>query len=78
MADQKVFQQVAELAAAAYKVDAASITPETTFAELGKESMKMIALTSAVENELDVEVPIREVMGMKTFGEFVDRVEEDL
>ena len=40
--------------------------------------MKMIALTSMIENELDAEVPIREVMTMKTIGELVERVEEEM
>ena len=53
------------------------MTADTTFDELGKESMKMIALTSLIEDELDVEVTIHEVMKMKTFGELVDRVAEE-
>ena len=74
--NQEVFEQVAEFAKSAYK-DEGEITPETTFDELGKESMKMIALTSLIEDELDVEVTIHEVMKMKTFGELVDRVAEE-
>ena len=48
------------------------MTPETTFETLGKGSMKMIALTSMIENELDAEVPVREVMVMKTIGELIE------
>lgn len=40
--------------------------------------MKMIALTSTIENELDAEVTIHEVMTMKTFGELVERVAEEI
>ena len=50
----------------------------TTFDELGKGSMKMIALTSMIENELDAEVPVREVMVMKNIAELVARVEEEM
>ena len=74
--NQEVFEQVAEFAKNAYKYEG-QITPETTFDELGKGSMKMIALTSLIEDELDVEVTIHEVMKMKTFGELVDRVAEE-
>lgn len=73
----EVFGQVAEFAKSAYKYEG-DITPETTFDELGKGSMKMIALTSMIENELDAEVPVREVMVMKTVGELVERVEEEM
>ncbi len=74
---QEIFDQVAEFAKSAYKYEG-EITADTTFDELGKGSMKMIALTSMIENELDAEVPVREVMVMKTFGELVERVEEEM
>ncbi len=73
----EVFEQVAEFAKSAYKYEG-EITADTTFDELGKGSMKMIALTSMIENELDAEVPVREVMVMKTIGELVERVEEEM
>lgn len=76
MDKNELFSTLAGLAKEAYKTDV-DITPDTTFDELGKESMKMIALTSLIEDELDVEVTIHEVMKMKTFGELVDRVAEE-
>ena len=75
--NQELLEQLAEFAKAAYQYSG-DITADTTFDELGKESMKMIALTSTIENELDAEVTIHEVMKMKTFGELVERVEEEL
>lgn len=75
--NQEVFEKVAEFAKSAYKYEG-DVTPETTFDELGKGSMKMIALTSMIENELDAEVPVREVMVMKTLGELAQRVEEEM
>ncbi|MBR3158337.1 MAG: acyl carrier protein [Atopobiaceae bacterium] len=77
MANQELLEQLAEFAKVAYQYDG-EITADTTFDELGKGSMKMIALTSTIENELDAEVTIHEVMTMKTFGELVDRVEEEM
>ncbi|MCC6099721.1 MAG: acyl carrier protein [Olsenella sp.] len=76
MADEKLFDTIAGLAKEAYQTDV-QITPDTTFDELGKQSMKMIALTSMIENELDAEVTVSEIMNMKTFGELVDRVAEE-
>ena len=75
--NQEVFEKVAEFAKSAYKFEG-EITPETTFDELGKGSMKMIALTSMIENELDAEVPVREVMVMKTIGELIERTAEEM
>ena len=77
MANQELLEQLAGFAKVAYQYDG-EITADTTFDELGKGSMKMIALTSTIENELDAEVTIHEVMKMKTFGELVDRGEEEM
>lgn len=75
--DEKLLKQIAGYAQSAYNYSG-EITEDTTFVELGKGSMKMIALTSMIENELDAEVPIMEVMKMKTIGELVQRVSEEL
>ncbi|MBR2683543.1 MAG: acyl carrier protein [Atopobiaceae bacterium] len=75
--NQELLEQLAGYAKIAYGYEG-EITADTTFDELGKGSMKMIALTSTIENELDAEVTIHEVMKMKNFGELVERVEEEL
>ena len=75
--NQELLEQLAEFAKVAHGYDG-EITADTTFDELGKGSMKMIALTSTIENVLDAEVTIHEVMKMKTFGELVERVEEEM
>ncbi|WP_373578756.1 acyl carrier protein [Parafannyhessea umbonata] len=76
MNNKELFDKLAGFAKTAYQYKG-DVTADTTFDELGKESMKMIALTSLIEDELDVEVTIHEVMKMKTFGELVDRVAEE-
>ena len=75
--NQELLEQLANYAKIAYGYEG-DITADTTFDELGKESMKMIALASTIENELDAEVTIHEIMKMKTFGELVERVAEEL
>ena len=76
MDNEELFEQVAGFAKQAYGYEG-EITPDTTFDELGKQSMKMIALTSMIENELDAEVTVSEIMNMHTFGELVARVAEE-
>ena len=75
--NEELLEQLAGFAKTAYGYEG-EITAATTFDELGKGSMKMIALTSTIENELDTEVTIHEVMTMKTFGELVERVAEEI
>ncbi len=72
-------ETVFDFVAKAYKLDSAEgLTNETTFESCGKESMKMIGLLAMIENELDIEVPLRDGMNMKTLGELVERVEAEL
>ena len=73
MDNKELFDKLAGFAKTAYQYKG-DITADTPFDELGKESMKMIALAATIENELDAEVTIHEIMTMKTFGELVDRV----
>ena len=75
--NKELLEKLAGYAKVAYGYDG-EITADTTFDELGKGSMKMIALAATIENELDAEVTIHEIMTMKTFGELVDRVEEEM
>lgn len=77
MSNEELLSQIAGFAKTAYGYEG-DITLDTTFDELGKGSMKMIALTSTIENELDVEVTIHEIMSMKTVGELVERVAEEM
>lgn len=75
--NEELIQQICDFAKSAYNYDG-DVTPETTLETLGKGSMKMIALTSMIENELDAEVPVREVMVMKTVGELIERTAEEM
>lgn len=77
MANEELSKQICDFAKSAYGFEG-EVTPETTFETLGKGSMKMIALTSMIENELDAEVPVREVMVMTSLSELIERTAEEL
>ena len=73
----ELFDQIAEYARMAYGYEG-EITPDTLLSDMGTKSMEMVALASTIENELDAEVTIHEIMTMKTFGELVERVAEEV
>ena len=75
--NKELFDQIAGFARVAYGYEG-EITADTLLSDMGTKSMEMIALTSTIENELDAEVTIHEIMTMKTFGELVDRVAEEV
>lgn len=56
---------------------ASGLSRETELSSLYKNSMRLIKLTARIENELDVEVPLFDVMNMRTLGDLIDRVAAD-
>ncbi|MEQ2456142.1 acyl carrier protein [Flavonifractor hominis] len=50
-----IFEKIAALLAEQFSVDADSITMETTFEDLGADSLDIVELTMAVEEEFGLE-----------------------
>lgn len=50
----------------------ASVTPATTFEELGADSLDIIELVMALEEELDIEFPDAEVKAVQTVQQLID------
>ncbi len=72
-------QQVIELVATSYGVDAADLTVDSKFGEdLTGSSVQMVGLVSEIENELDVMIQLQVAAACATIGELVDKVEEEM
>ena len=71
--------KVIELIAITVGKDAADITVDSSFkTDLAAPSVKMVALISEIENELDASVMLADASGCTTVGELVDLVEEEM
>ena len=71
----EVTRTVIDCCAEAYNVEAEELTPATNIREdLSNQSMKMIAFISAIEDELDVTIEIREAANYFTIADFAARV----
>ena len=71
---ESIERQVIELIARKKKVDPATVTPATTFEELGLDSLDAADLMFTVEDTFKVLVPDQAAMSMKTVGEVVQGV----
>ena len=67
-----VFEAIAELVAERVEKDVSEITPESSFKELGIDSLDMVELICDLEEKCDVD--FGEPEGLKTVGELVDYV----
>lgn len=71
-----IFENVVRILAEQLDADAEKITPETRIAEdLNADSLDVVELLMAVEEEFDVQIPDEEIENLKTVGAVVDYIQ---
>jgi acyl carrier protein len=73
---ETIFQKVAELIAESKKTPVEQITPDTTFQELGMDSLDGLSLVFELEETFDVSIPDDEAMKLKNVREVVESLEK--
>jgi acyl carrier protein len=71
---EKVFARVAENLGA----DKSALTPETTFQQLGADSLDMVEFSIDVETEFGVSVEQEDITSIKTLGDAIDFIEKKM
>jgi acyl carrier protein len=66
-----VFQKVSEIKG----VDPAGLTSETTFLEVGADSLDMVEFSMDIENAFGITVNEKDISGIKTLGQAIDFIE---
>ncbi len=67
--DQQLFDRFTKCAVTVLSVDAARITPETRFKDdLDADSLDLVELVMALEEEFGISVPENELEGVDTVG----------
>lgn len=70
---QEIFDRFVKCAVETLSVDAAQVTKEATFAEdLDADSLDVVELVMALEEEFGIEVPEEELQDVKTVGQAFD------
>ena len=74
-----IFEKIAALLAEQFSVDADTITMETTFEELGADSLDIVELTMAVEEEFGLEnMDEDDLSGIASVGDLVNYLKSKL
>ncbi len=74
-----IFEKIAALLAEQFSVDADTITMETTFEELGADSLDIVELTMAVEEEFGLEnMDEDDLSGIAVVGDLVNYLKSKL
>ena len=74
-----IFEKIAALLAEQFSVDADTITMETTFEELGADSLDIVELTMAVDEEFGLEnMDEDDLSGIAVVGDLVNYLKSKL
>ncbi len=71
----ETFEKVAEITAEQLGVDESTITPDSSFInDFEADSLDLVELMMALEEEYDIEIPDEEAEKISTVGEAVDYI----
>ena len=76
MTEQKVFEQVRKIVADQLCATASELISDTSFDELGADSLSLVELMMELEEQLGVVIPDEECEKLKTIGQVVDYIVE--
>ena len=70
-----MFEKIQQIIAEKLSIDASEVTPDASFIDdLNADSLDIVELIMALEDELDMEIPDEDVEGFKTVGDVVEYV----
>jgi acyl carrier protein len=74
MADDELTQRILRIIAETQRKDPAQVTIDSSFEELGIDSMDGVNIVFALENEFDINVPDEEVKNIRSVRDMVEGV----
>ncbi|MCD7733330.1 MAG: acyl carrier protein [Oscillospiraceae bacterium] len=72
-----VFDKIVAIIADQLDMEVSDITADSTFENLGADSLDVVDVIMTLEDEFDMEIPDEAIEGMKTVGELVKFVEDN-
>ena len=74
-----VLEKMKQILSEQLDADIDSITPETDISDdLGADSLDVVEMLMAIEDEFDIEIPDDKVESLKTVGQVVDYIQENM
>ncbi|HHV79756.1 MAG TPA: acyl carrier protein [Firmicutes bacterium] len=74
----EVFEKVKSIIVEQLQVDEDSVVPEASFVDdLGADSLDIVELIMALEEEFDIEIPDEDAENITTVGEAVNYIKEN-
>lgn len=74
-----VFEKIKQMLADQLDANVEDMTMETKIGEdLGADSLDVVELLMAIEEEFDVEIPDEDIEGLKTIGDVVEYIQNKI
>ena len=74
-----VFEKMKQILADQLDADADSITMETDIQDdLGADSLDVVEMLMSIEDEFELEIPDEKIEGLKTVGQVVEYIQENM
>lgn len=74
-----VFEKMKKILAEQLDADADSITLETDIQDdLGADSLDVVEMLMSIEDEFEIEIPDEKIESLKTVGQVVDYIQENM
>jgi acyl carrier protein len=76
--NEAIFERVRDVIADQLRVSKNEITPEVSFADLNADSLAMVELVMAFEEEFSIEIPDEEAEKLRTVRQAVEYIEKKM
>ena len=70
------FEKVSDIIGNRFELSETKITMDTTWEEIGADSIDLVDLISELEDEFDISIPDDSIEDLKTVGDVVNLIDE--
>ena len=70
------FEKVSDIIGKRFELSETKITMDTTWEEIGADSIDLVDLISELEDEFDISIPDDSIEDLKTIGDVVNLIDE--
>lgn len=78
LSEQEIFEKVRTIISEQLGVDAEEVTPETSFEDLNADSLDIVELIMALEEEFDLEIPDEDAEKLQKVSAVIEYIKENL
>lgn len=76
--EKEIFEKVRTIISEQLGVDAEEVTPDTSFEELNADSLDIVELIMALEEEFDLEIPDEDAEKLQKVSAVIEYIKENL